>query len=269
MRHSEAHMKICALLGGILDPKWPLPPHDYLQRPEMLDGIARKLSPFDEAALEVALRLRETTPSSTLAVYMPDGPGAEGLMRAVAAHKPDQVGLLAIDQTVHWDVAAFARQAAAGLRGADAGTLWLIGREFGDLDDGAFGACLAHAAAASLIAMAEELRVDAQGTLRALRTRTDVTEQVRVPHACVVTLTNARGNRLRHPLMKNVMLAKKLAIDRVACISDDPPAARVTPAQLLAAAGASRARAAPLPASAGLDAQLNAVLQLLCTTSPT
>lgn len=264
-------MKICALLGGILDPKWPLPPHDYVQRPELLDGIARKLSPFDEAALEVALRLRETVPSSTLAVYMPDGPGAEGLMRAVAAHKPDQIGLLAIEQAVRWDVAAFARQAAAGLHGADAGTLWLTGREFGDLDDGAFGACLARAAAASLIAMAEELRVDAQGTLRALRTRTDVTEQVRVPHACVVTLTNARSNRLRHPLMKNVMLAKKLAIERVVCYSDsgDAPAARVVPAQLLAAAGASRTRAAPLPASAGLDAQLNAVLELLCTASPT
>lgn len=264
-------MKICALLGGILDPKWPLPSHDYLQRPELLDGIARKLSPFDEAALEVALRLRETVPSSTLAVYMPDGPGAEGLMRAVAAHKPDQIGLLGIDQAVRWDVAAFARQSAAGLRGADAGTLWLTGREFGDLDDGAFGACLARAADASLIAMAEELRVDAQGTLRALRTRTDVTEQVRVPHACVVTLTNARSNRLRHPLMKNVMLAKKLAIDRVACNSDtdDAPAARVAPAQLLAATDASRTRAAPLPASAGLDAQLNAVLELLCTASPT
>jgi electron transfer flavoprotein beta subunit len=262
-------MKICALLGGILDPKWPLPPGDYLQQPDTLDGIARKLSPFDEAALEVALRLRETVPSSTLAVYMPDGPGAEGLLRAVAAHKPHHVGLLMIDRAVRWDVAAFARQAAAGLHRADAGTLWLTGREFGDLDDGAFGACLARAAGSSLIAMAEELRGDAQGTLRALRTRSDVTELVRVPDACVVTLTNARTNRLRHPLMKNVMLAKKLAIGRVACDGDGTAAPRVVPAKLLEAVGASGSKPVPLAASAGIDAQVNAVLEFLHSVCPT
>jgi electron transfer flavoprotein beta subunit len=73
--------------------------------------------------------------------------------------------------------------------------------------------------------------------------------------------------------MKTVMLAKKLAIDRVACNSntgsDGTAAARVAPALLLSAAEANRPRAVRLPASAGLDAQLNAVLELLCTASPT
>jgi electron transfer flavoprotein beta subunit len=242
-------MKICALLGGILDPKWPLPPGDYLQQPDTLDGTVS----------------RSRSATSTLAVYMPDGPGAEGLLRAVAAHKPHHVGLLMIDRAVRWDVAAFARQAAAGLHRADAGTLWLTGREFGDLDDGAFGACLARAAGSSLIAMAEELRGDAQGTLRALRTRSDVTELVRVPDACVVTLTNARTNRLRHPLMKNVMLAKKLAIGRV----DGTAAPRVVPAKLLEAVGASGSKPVPLAASAGIDAQVNAVLEFLHSVCPT
>jgi electron transfer flavoprotein beta subunit len=260
-------MQICVLLAGLLDPKWPLPQGDWLHDPALLDGVARKLSPFDEAALEVALRLRESLPQATLAVFMPDGPGALGLMRAVAAHKPEHVGLLPVPDSVRWDPAACAREVAACLRAAATGTLWLTGREFGDLDDGAFSASLARAAGVPLVAMAEELRVQNDGTLRAVRTRSHVTEHVRVPAACVVSLTNARSNRLRHPLMKNVMLAKKLAIDTVAHASND--ASRVAPVQCVSASRAEREPRAPLGAAAGLAAQLDAVLELLDTACPT
>ena len=260
-------MQICVLLAGVLDPKWPLPQGDWLRDPALLDGIARKLSPFDEAALEVALRLRESLPQATLAVWMPDGPGALGLMRAVAAHKPEHVGLLNIPDAVRWDPAACAREVAAVLRAAGAGSLWLTGREFGDFDDGTFCAWLAGEASVSLVTMAEELRVQDDGTLRALRTRSQVTEHVRVPLACVVTLTNARSNRLRHPLMKNVMLAKKLAIESVAHESSDT--ARIAPEQFVVATTAQRERRAPLGAAAGLDAQLDAVLELLDSACPT
>jgi electron transfer flavoprotein beta subunit len=260
-------MRICVILAGVLDPKWALPHGDWLQDPALLDGIARKLSPFDEAALEVALRLREVLPHATLAVYMPDGAGAAGLMRAVAAHKPEHVALLPVADAARWDPTAFAREIAAGLRAAGAGSLWLTGREFGDLDDGTFSAWLAREAGAPLVAMAEELRVDGDGTLRAVRTRSHVIEHVRVPVACVVTLTNARSNRLRHPLMKNVMLAKKLPIDTLSRQSSAD--ARMTPVQCVAAAGVARKRRAPLDASAGLDAQLDAVLELLDSACPT
>lgn len=260
-------MQICVLLAGVLDPKWPLPQGDWLHDPALLDGIARKLSPFDEAALEVALRLRESLPQATLAAYMPDAPGALGLMRAVAAHKPEHVGLLPVAEAARWDPAAFTREVAAGLRAAGAGPLWLTGREFGDLDDGTFSASLAREARAPLVTMAEELRMDSDGTLRAVRTRSHVTEQVRVPTACVVTLTNARNNRLRHPLMKNVMLAKKLTIDTLARESSTD--ARIAPVQFVAAMGGERERRAPLDASAGLDAQLDAVLELLDSACPT
>jgi len=85
----------------------------------------------------------------------------------------------------------------------------------------------------------------------------------------VVTLTNARTNRLRHPLMKNVMLAKKLAIGRVACDGDGTAAPRVVPAKLLEAVGASGSKPVPLAASAGIDAQVNAVLEFLHSVCPT
>ncbi|MCP3728328.1 hypothetical protein M3I53_35355 [Paraburkholderia sp. CNPSo 3272] len=260
-------MQICVILAGVLDPKWPLPQGDWLNDPALLDCIARKLSPFDEAALEVALRLRESLPQATLSVWMPDGPGAPGLMRAIAAHKPEHVGLLNIPDAVRWDPAACAREVAAGLRAAGSGSLWLTGREFGDLDDGTFCAWLAREAGVPLVTMAEELRVQDDGTLRALRTRSKVTELVRVPPACVVTLTNARSNRLRHPLMKNVMLAKKLSIETVAHASS--VTARIAPAQFVVATGAQRERRAPLGAAAGLDAQLDAVLELLDSACPT
>ncbi|PVX76964.1 hypothetical protein [Paraburkholderia unamae] len=260
-------MQICVLLAGVLDPKWPLPKGDWLHDAALLDGIARKLSPFDEAALEVALRLRESLPDATLAVYMPEGPGALGLMRAVAAHKPEHVALLAVDDAARWDPAAFAREVAAGVQAASAGTLWLTGREFGDLDDGAFSAWLAREAGAALVTMAEELRVESDGALRAVRTRSHVTEHVRVPAHCVVTLTNARSNRLRHPLMKNVMLAKKLTIDTIA--RQGGGEVRIVPMQLVAATGVERARRAPLDAAAGLEAQLDAVLELLDSAGPT
>jgi electron transfer flavoprotein beta subunit len=88
-----------------------------------------------------------------------------------------------------------------------------------------------------------------------------------VPDACVVTLTNARSNRLRHPLMKNVMLAKKLTIDTVA--RQDSATSRITPVQCVATAREARERCVPLDARAGLDAQLAAVLELLDSACPT
>jgi electron transfer flavoprotein beta subunit len=263
-------MNIGVLLCGILDPKWPLPQDDEcLLRHAALDTIPRKLSPFDEAALEVALTLRDAVPGSTLAAYMPEFAGAESLMRAVAAHKPERVAVLAVEPTTRWDATAFAQQVMACMPADVTETLWLIGREFGDLDDGAFSACAAHVAGVSLIAMAEALQIDAHGTLRAVRTRSDVTEFVRVPQACMVTITNAKSNRLRHPLMKNVMLAKKLPVVRLTGSDPVVATARVLPVQRLQVPGATGDKSALIPASAGINAQVEAVFELLCTACPT
>lgn len=263
-------MNICVMMSGILDPKWPLPQNvDYIRDPGALNAIPRKLSPFDEAALEVALKLRDAVPGTTISVYMPEGPGAENLMRMIAAHKPDHVALLQIRESARSDPGEFARQIAACVTATDdAGSLWLIGREFGDLDDGALSAFLARAGNASLLAMAEEIWPDAAGMLHAKRTRSTATEWIRVPNACVVTVTNAKSNRLRHPLMKNVMLAKKMIIARIACPEAATLEPRVTPSQLLEVPHDVRGKSAPIAAAAGLHVQVEAVFQLLSTAYP-
>jgi electron transfer flavoprotein beta subunit len=263
-------MKLCVLMSGVLDPKWSLPQGvDYVHDFRALDKVPRKLSPFDEAALEVALKLRDAAPSIILSVYMPDGPGADSLLRVIAAHKPDHVALLPIDESARWDPAAFARIAAAYI-GANsaAGSLWVIGREFGDLDEGAFGAFLAHAGNAGLIERAEEIKLDGAGALYAARTRSTVTERIRVPAACVVTVTNAKSNRLRHPLMKNVMLAKRMTIPRLDCAEAPAPEPRVKASRLLDIPRDVQLKPPPMTAAAGMQAQVDAVFQLLDAAYP-
>ncbi|MFJ1255419.1 hypothetical protein [Cupriavidus sp. CuC1] len=263
-------MNTIALLASVLDAKWALPPDaDYLASPDSLAAIPRKLSPFDEAALEVALKLRDADPATRISVYMPDGPGAEGLMRGVAAHKPDIAARLAVPEALRWDAYALANSIRAQLAPIVEGpALWLVGREFGDLDDGVFASALARALGIGLIAMTEGIQADDQGALRAQRTRGETVERIALPDQCVVSITNDAGNKLRHPLMKNVMLAKKLNVTCLAAPVSQPPA-RIVPIALAGNAREHSSKGAPIPTAAGIAAQVEAVFQFLSASYPT
>jgi len=96
----------------------------------------------------------------------------------------------------------------AGPLGRDAALL-LIGREFGDFDDGSVPPLIAREFRIEHINLALALQ-SREGVLWAARQRGSVVERMRLRGPALLSVTNDSHNRLRHPLLKNVMAARKL-----------------------------------------------------------
>jgi electron transfer flavoprotein beta subunit len=240
-------MHIAVLLAGIADPKKPLPApasgdwRDLRAEPTM----SYKLSPFDEAALEIALKLRDRHAGARITALVTDGAADVTLLRAVAALRPDRVVALHTPAAQRGNPAWLAHHAAAVLWGdAVKPDLILIGREHGDLDDGMAPPYLAQAWGLPYAGLALQAQADeAGGGWTFLRSAPSHDESLRLPAPALASISNDKSNRLRHPLMKNVLLAKQQRFEQAQADTDDP-AARVVLAQ------ASPVRTAPRGASA-------------------
>ncbi len=236
-------MNIVVLLAGIADPKWPLPP-PTLDPQAMRAAAHLTLSPFDEAALETSLQIRDIFPASTLTIAMTGGAESEALLRKAAAFKPTRAVRIDAAPLHPWDPRTQAAQLAATVRALDdAAALVVIGREFGDYDWGALAPSLATSLGWEFFGLAQHAK--REGTaLTLLREQGSLEETLTVSAPLVVSMTNDRRNRLRHPLMKNVMEAKRLTFDvvtppavpvalRLADITPAPPPMRAGQGKLL------------------------------------
>ena len=235
-------MHVAVLLCGVADPRRPL------ARPatgKWLDLVAApttpfKLSPFDEAALEVALKLRDRDPSVRVTALVTDGAGDVALMRTVASFRPDFVAGISTpaDRRADPDWLSHAIPAALDSVAAPSADLWLMGREQGDLDDGVAPAFIAERWGLPFIGLA--LAVERAGhAWQCDRIFGNQVQTVRAPGPLVASVTNDRGNRLRHPLMKNVALARQQKIDMLTpgdaamrATSGGPVAGRISRAAL-------------------------------------
>jgi electron transfer flavoprotein beta subunit len=92
--------------------------------------------------------------------------------------------------------------------------LVLIGREFGDLDEGSIPVLLARRLGRPLFSLAQhaEWRDD---KVRLMRERGTCEQGLDVEQPLLASVTNDKRNKLRHPLMKNVMEAKRMSFSSV------------------------------------------------------
>ncbi|MBV1796486.1 hypothetical protein [Siccirubricoccus sp. G192] len=210
-------MQVVVLLAGVVDPKWRLDRLGLRPGTELADesGLPRRLSPFDEAALETALKLRDADPAVRVTAVLPGDVGSDALLRGVAAFRPDRAFRFDTSGLAPWDPRAAVRLLGLAV-GAACGCpdLVLMGREFGDCDDGVLPAALAEAQGWRFCGLAHAVAI-ADGRFVAHRIRGPREELLRLPPPALVSITNDRGNRLRHPLMKNVMLAKRGPVEVV------------------------------------------------------
>lgn len=196
-------MKLLVLVAGVLDPKWPLAPDaGGLPEPAAERMI---LSPFDEAALEIALRIRDVRPEARIRAIVAGGESAAKLARAVSALNIADVATIALQAP--WDQGAVAHELAGACGDTD---LILIGREFGDCDDGLVPPMLAGLLGRPYFGRAQ--LVDTAGALRLMREAGGFEEWLPLSAPIVASVTNDRRCRLRKPLMKNVMIARQAAI---------------------------------------------------------
>ncbi|MBG9386430.1 electron transfer flavoprotein subunit beta/FixA family protein [Caenimonas aquaedulcis] len=202
-------MDIAVLISGVADPKWPLPAQPSVAALHTHATQYAALSPFDEAALEIALALRDADPAVRITALVA---ADEGLTRKVAGWRPDTIHRLDLQAIPRWDSVAVARALSQALHElAPSAGLVLVGREFGDYDDGSVPAALSHSLDSPFMALVLGIKRTDSG-LNATRQGPGGLERLQIPGRALICATNDPGNRLRHPLMKNVMMAKKAVL---------------------------------------------------------
>ncbi|MBS0284339.1 MAG: electron transfer flavoprotein subunit beta [Proteobacteria bacterium] len=222
-------MNVLVFVAGVLDPKWPIAP-DGRNVPAR-DASRLIMSPFDEAALEIALEIRDGLPDTKVRALVAGGAEAERLARSIAAFNMSDVAIFAVDAL--WDQGATARSIADEIGDAD---LILIGREFGDCDDGLVAPMLAALLGFAFFGRVQSVIV--ADTVELLREAGGCEERLVADRPILASVTNDRRTRLRKPLMKNVMIARQASIAR-----RDPPAGRQADLELCGASMLSGARA--------------------------
>ncbi|MES2262562.1 MAG: electron transfer flavoprotein subunit beta [Pseudomonadota bacterium] len=225
-------MNITVFLAGIADPKWPLPPLAVTadDRSVRAADSRRILSPFDEAALEIALKIRDARPETRIAVVVTGGTDMDNVLRSVAAFRPDHLVRLDAEGLYACDAQSLSRQLATAAASLPAqAELVLMGREFGDLDNGTLAPCLAERMECRFAALIQDARWS-DTHLALMRERGGAEEWLHLDAPMVASVTNDRRNRLRHPLMKNVMAAKRATFPVIPASAGDDDGLRVTAA---------------------------------------
>jgi electron transfer flavoprotein beta subunit len=187
-------------------------------------GVKFVMSPFDEFALETALRIREARGGGEVVVLTVGDPAAAEQLRAGLAMGADRAILLRGPWTM--DGLATARAIAAAVRDANA-DLVLTGMKAVDDDQQQVGPMLAELLDLPCVTVVSQLEV-ADGVLVAHREIEGGIQIVEAALPAVVTITKGEFEP-RYPSLKGIMAAKRKPLEEK---DAEPGPARVTVRQL-------------------------------------
>lgn len=173
------------------------------------EGVKSIINPFDENAVEAALRLKEAHGGKVTAITM--GPQqAEEALRHALAMGADEAILLVDDAFRGSDTLATSYTLAAGVSTIGEVDLIICGKQAIDGDTGQVGPGLAERLGLPQVTFTIGLEI-VEGKLRARRVLDDFFEVIEVELPAVVTVVK-QINEPRYPSMKNVLRAKRATI---------------------------------------------------------
>ncbi|MBI5444434.1 MAG: electron transfer flavoprotein subunit beta/FixA family protein [Deltaproteobacteria bacterium] len=169
--------------------------------------IPKVLNPFDEQAVEAALRLKDALGARVIAL------SAGRALDRVVAKKPvfmgaDELILLEDEAFANGDSWATARALAAAIRKIGDCSLILCGRQAADSNAGQVGLGLGELLDLPSVSVARKLEI-VDGRARVERVLSDGFETVEVPLPAVVTVSNELG-QARYPAVQNIRIANKI-----------------------------------------------------------
>jgi electron transfer flavoprotein beta subunit len=187
-------------------------------------GIKHIISPYDEFALEAALRLKEAKgEGEVIVITVGEAPSAEQL-RAALAMGADRAVLLKGQTTL--DGSATAKALAAEIKGI-APDLVLCGMKSVDDDQQQVGTMLGEFIGAPSVSVVAEFELDGSNAICHREVEGGV-EIVEVALPAVITMTKGKQEP-RYPSLKGIMAAKKKPLEEKAA---ELPASRVTVREL-------------------------------------
>jgi electron transfer flavoprotein beta subunit len=172
-----------------------------------LPGTAMVMSPFDEQALEAALRLRDGGLATRVSLVTLGADRARSTLRHGLAMGADDALLIADSGLDPGNGYSTARVLAAAIRKLGDCGLVLAGRQAADWDAGVVGSGIAELLAWPVITYARRLEVEG-GIARVERVVENGFDRLEAPLPVVVTVSNELG-KARAPSLRETMRASR------------------------------------------------------------
>ena len=179
-------------------------------------GLPLVMSPFDEQALEAALRIRESTGAARITAISVGPESARGVLKHALAMGADEALLVSDALLEDAGSEATALSLAAAIRSLGAVDLVLTGRQAADWDAGAVGCGVAERLRVPVVTFARKIDVSGE-TVRVERVLADGYETIEADLPALVTVSNELG-AARKPNLRETMRAarKPLAVKTAA-----------------------------------------------------
>jgi len=169
-------------------------------------GVAPVISPFDEQAVEAALRIKDAKGGTVRVITM----GKElvpDVVKKPLSMGADELFQLVDDAFEGGDSASIAYTLAAAIKKIGKYDIIFCGRQAADWDVGQVGEAIAEFLAIPSVTLAKKVEV-ADGKVRVERVVPDGYEVIEVTPPVLITVSNELGEP-RYATMKGIMMAKR------------------------------------------------------------
>lgn len=174
-------------------------------------GVPAIINPFDENALELALRLKDANPGTTVTAVTMGPPQAEAVLRDAMAVGADEGILLTGREFGGADTWATGYTISLAIRKLGPVDLVLFGKQATDGDTAQVGPGIANNLGLPCLTYAKSAEVLDEKTFKVVRTTEDGYEEWEIQRPCALTVVKEAGE-LRLPNLRLKMKAKKAPI---------------------------------------------------------
>lgn len=210
-------MHIIVCVKQILDPE--IPPSRFNIDPENLkvippEGIPPVINPFDEQAMEAALRIKDARKDTRITALSLGDSHSRDILKHCLSMGADEAFLLEDKAFSACDTAGIAHVLSMAIHKIGAFDLVLCGRQAADWDEGQAGAFIAENLGISLITLARKVSLDGGPVSRLVVERVTLEgyEVVQANLPALVTISNELGQP-RLPTGMGIMQAMRKKIN--------------------------------------------------------
>ena len=182
------------------------------------EGMAAAINPFDEYAIEEAVRIKERIPNVTVSVLTMGPPQAEDSLRDAIARGCDQAFHLCDRAFAGADTYATSYALQMGIRKIETATgkkvdLVICGKQTNDGDTGHVGPGIGAWLDMPNVAYVKKVEDIKEGYIKIWRMMEDGTDVIEMPLPAVIAVVK-EINEPRVPSLKGKMAAKKATVSR-------------------------------------------------------
>jgi electron transfer flavoprotein beta subunit len=200
------------------------------------DGVEAVVNPFDEYAIEEALRIKERTGNATVKVITMGPPQAEEALKSAIAMGADEGFLISDRAFAGSDTWATSYTVSRGIASLGETNLIICGKQAIDGDTAQVGPGVAEMLGIPFVAWVRKVEEVSEKQVRVERMMEDGYEVVDIPLPCLITVVK-EINVPRMASLKGKMRAKKAVITKLTAESLSADAGKIgqkgSPTQVL------------------------------------